>query len=205
VEGIEGVGKSTLCQTIYQHLHQLNLPVLQTREPGGTPIGEAIRQVILNDYPHDMAALCELLLMFAARAQHIEQIIQPALAQGEWVLSDRFTDASFAYQGAGRGIARSKISQLEQLVQDDLRPGLTILLDAPVAVALDRMVARGKLDRIEQEDQHFFERIRQGYLQRAKTDPLRYRIVDASQSLPQVRDDVKKHVNEYVGEHHDMA
>jgi len=156
VEGIEGVGKSTICQTINQYFHQHKLPSLLTREPGGTPVGEAVRQVILKDYDHHMAPMCELLLMFAARAQHIEQIILPALQQGEWVVSDRFTDASFAYQGAGRGIDYAKIACLEELIQQTLQPGLTLLLDAPVDVALSRMLARGKLDRIEQENQEFF-------------------------------------------------
>lgn len=205
VEGIEGVGKTTVCQTIYQFFHQHKFPIIQTREPGGTPIGEAIRQVILNDYPHDMDPLCELLLMFAARAQHIKQVIKPALAQKEWVLSDRFTDASYAYQGAGRDLGFDKVATLEQLVQAELRPGLTLLLDAPVDVALGRMVARGKLDRIEQENQDFFQRIRDGYLQRAQQDAARYRIVDASQPLSEVHAAVKQILSDYVGEAHDLA
>ena len=198
VEGIEGVGKSTICHTITQYLHQQNFPVIQTREPGGTPIGEAIRQVILNDYSHAMANMCELLLMFAALAQHIEQVISPALAHNQWVLSDRFSDASFAYQGAGRGIALEKISQLETLVQNDLRPGLTFLLDAPVEIALNRLLVRGKLDRIEQEKSSFFERIRLGYLQRAQSQPERYRIIDATLPLQEVQNNVKQQLQEYI-------
>lgn len=200
IEGIEGVGKSTICQTIYQHLRGKNFPVLLTREPGGTPIGEAVRQVILNDYAHTMAPMCELLLMFSARAQHIEQIIRPALAQNEWVLSDRFTDASFAYQGSGRGIDFEKIALLENLVQNDLQPGLTLLLDAPVDVAFERMIARGNRDRIEQESHEFFERIRQGYLTRAKTNPTRYQIIDAQQALEKVQADVVGALESYLSQ-----
>jgi dTMP kinase len=191
VEGSEGVGKSTVVKFIEQLIRAHNIPLLVTREPGGTQIGEAIRQVVLlTHYDEPMSADTELLLMFAARAQHLEKVIRPALKQKKWVICDRFTDASFAYQGAGRGLPYERIEQIENWVQGDFRPDLTILLDAPVDVCFSRMKEK-KLDRIELQDKIFFEKVREGYLRRAKNDPTRFRIVNADQSLEKVEEQIR--------------
>lgn len=187
MEGVEGVGKSTNLAWVAEALRERGLSVKVTREPGGTPMAESIRQLLLEPRDESVHALTELLLMFAARAQHLHESIVPALARGEWVLCDRFTDATYAYQGGGRGVNRQWIATLESLVQGELRPDVTILLDAPVEVGLARVQSRGKPDRFEQERSDFFERVREVYLQAAAAEAQRYRVVDASQPLPQVQ------------------
>ena len=190
VEGIEGVGKTTNINFIRQQLEAAGRDVVLTREPGGTPLGEAIRGLLLNPEYTGMDSTCELQLMFAARAEHLAKVVWPALEKGQWVLCDRFTDATYAYQGGGRGIDSGVISRLEQLVQGDFRPDLTLLLDVPVAVGLARASKRGVLDRFEQEKVEFFERVRSAYLDMAQRSPDRYRVVDASLPL----DDVQKQI-----------
>ena len=190
VEGIEGVGKSTNIHFIETQLKAHGIPVVVTREPGGTPVAEAIRDVLLASHTETVAIDTELLLMFAARAQHIQQVIEPALARGDWVISDRFTDATYAYQGGGRHVPMEKIAALEQWVQGDLRPDYTLLLDADVDVGLARAKKRTALDRFENETVAFFNRVRQTYLERAKADPKRYRLFNAEQALPLLQQDL---------------
>ena len=187
IEGGEGAGKSTNIAFICNYLAQHHISVIETREPGGTVLSEQIRAILLDNKTCNMADDTELLLMFAARAQHIQEIIEPNLQQGNWILCDRFTDATYAYQGGGRGIALSRIAALEEWVQGPLRPDLTIILDLPVAVGLERAGKRSDPDRFEQEDLAFFERVRETYLQRAKDQPDRYAVVDASPALPDVQ------------------
>ena len=187
VEGIEGVGKTTNIDFIHQQLQAAGRDVVLTREPGGTPLGEAIRGLLLDPAYTGMDSTCELQLMFAARAEHLAKIVWPALEKGQWVLCDRFTDATYAYQGGGRGIDSGVISRLEELVQGDFRPDLTLLLDVPVAVGLARASKRGALDRFEQEKVEFFERVRNAYLEMAQRSPDRYRVIDASQPLELVQ------------------
>jgi dTMP kinase len=187
VEGIEGVGKSTNIAHIRGLLEAAGIEVVMTREPGGTPLGEAIRGLLLDPRYVGMSPDCELQLMFAARAEHLARVILPALGQGKWVLCDRFTDATYAYQGGGRGIDIEKIARLEQWVQGDFRPDLTVLLDVPVAVGLARAGNRGALDRFEQEQIGFFERVRQAYLELAARHDGRYRVIDANQPLAGVQ------------------
>ncbi|MCQ8183054.1 dTMP kinase [Methylomonas sp. SURF-1] len=187
LEGGEGVGKSTNLQFIRQCLAGRNIPLLVTREPGGTPIAEKIRAILLDHSEEALTEQAELLLVFAARSQHIRHVIQPALQRGEWVVCDRFTDATYAYQGAGRNMDPAAIAWLERMVQGGLRPDLTFVLDAPVETGLQRAKRRGELDRFETEQLDFFERIRQSYLQRAAGDPVRYKIIDAALPLPQVQ------------------
>ncbi|RMG58517.1 MAG: dTMP kinase [Gammaproteobacteria bacterium] len=190
VEGVEGVGKSTQIEALVERLRIHGLEVELTREPGGTEVGEAIRTLLLSpEYP-PMHADTELLLMFAARAEHIQRRILPALEQGRWVVCDRFTDASYAYQGGGRGMPLERIAQLEQWVQGDFRPDATLLLDAPPEVGLARARARGPQDRFEQEAVAFFERVRAVYLQRAAAEPERFRVIDAARPLEAVRAEV---------------
>ena len=188
VEGGEGVGKSTNIACIELMLRQTGIDVVLTREPGGTPLAESIRDLLLQPIDEKVSENAELLLMFAARSQHISKVIEPALAAGSWVVCDRFTDATYAYQGGGRGIDERKIADLESWVQGELRPDITILLDAPVEVGMTRAGKRGALDRFEQEKMDFFQRVRANYLARAKQDPQRYRVIDASLPLPQVKD-----------------
>jgi dTMP kinase len=187
IEGIEGMGKSTAIRYLQKLLEAKKINYVATREPGGTPIAEAIRQVLLQHYAEKMEVVTELLLMFASRAQHIHTVIKPALQAERWVLCDRFTDASYAYQGGGRQIASDKIAVLENLVQSDLNPDIVILLDAPVSIGLERMARRYNKDRIEQEKVDFFQRVRDAYLVRAKQFPERYHIVNAAQSIHQVQ------------------
>lgn len=186
LEGPEGGGKSTNLGFIRDWLQQRGIDVVSTREPGGTRLGESVRELLLNT-SSEMTADTELLLMFAARAEHIAQLIEPALARGQWVVSDRFTDASYAYQGGGRGIADERIAQIEDWVQGPLRPQLTLVLDLPDNIGGQRVNQRGARDRFEQEQSAFFTRVRQSYLQRAATDPQRYTIIDASQPLDRVQ------------------
>ena len=186
-EGGEGAGKSSNLALTAAFLRERGVQVEVTREPGGTPLAEDIRQLLLAPRDESMAADTELLLMFAARAQHLAARIRPALEQGVWVLSDRFVDASYAYQGGGRGVAMARIEVLEQWALNGLRPDLTLLFDVPVEVGLARAGRRGSLDRIEQEDLAFFQRIRDTYLARAGAEPDRFRIIDAARPLPQVQ------------------
>lgn len=190
LEGPEGAGKSTNREYLAERLREQGVDVLLTREPGGTPLAERIRELLLDPSDEPMAADTELLLVFAARAQHLQQVIRPALAKGSVVLCDRFTDATYAYQGGGRGLSIERIAQLEQFVQAELRPNLTLIFDLPVEVGLARAAARGRLDRFEQEGRGFFEAVRQAYLQRAAQAPQRYRVLDAGQTLAQVQADI---------------
>lgn len=185
-EGTEGVGKSTQIANAADTLRNLGVDCIVTREPGGTPMAEAIRELLLAPRDEPVNDLTELLLMFAARAQHLHALILPALKAGQWVLCDRFTDATFAYQGGGRGVPAERIALLENLVQGQVRPDQVILLDAPVETGMTRARQRGELDRFEQEAVSFFQRIREVYLARARAEPDRYRIVDAAAPLEQV-------------------
>ena len=187
IEGGEGAGKSTAQTFLADQLTAQGISVLQTREPGGTPLAEAIRRNLLSVDEEAPVEMAELLLVFAARAQHLAKVIEPALEQGQWVLCDRFTDATYAYQGAGRGLSAEIIGKLEALVQGDRRPDTVILLDMPPQIGLARARARGALDRFEQEELAFFERVRQGYLERAAAFPDRYVVVDAAQELSDVQ------------------
>jgi dTMP kinase len=198
LEGSEGSGKSTNLAFIHRQLQDAGIEVVLTREPGGTPLAEKIRELLLD---HKQAAMCsdtELLLMFAARAQHLQELIVPALNAGKWVLCDRFTDATYAYQGAGRGISEERIAVLEQWVQGALRPDLTFFLDLPVAQGLARAGERSTPDRFEREQLDFFERVRQGYLSQAEREPQRYRVIDAAVPLEQVQADLAQNLNEYL-------
>lgn len=185
-EGTEGVGKSTQLANAADALKGLGVDVVVTREPGGTPMAESIRELLLAPRDEPVNETTELLLMFAARAQHLNNRILPALDRGQWVLCDRFTDATFAYQGGGRGVSSERIAMLENLVQGDVRPDHVILLDAPVETGMKRARSRGDLDRFEQEAVSFFQRIRDTYLDRAQAAPDRYSVVDAAASLEQV-------------------
>ena len=187
IEGGEGAGKSTAQAFLAQKLSERGISVLLTREPGGTPLAEAIRRNLLSVEEEAPVEMAELLLVFAARAQHLTKVIEPALARGQWVLCDRFTDATYAYQGAGRGMSFGLIEKLEELVQGERRPDTVVLMDMSPEIGLARAKARGELDRFEQEAQTFFERVREGYLHRAKQDPSRYSIVNAAEPLPQVQ------------------
>ena len=187
LEGPEGAGKSTNREYLAERLTSAGCDVVLTREPGGTPLAERIRELLLTPSAEPMAADTELLLVFAARAQHLAQVIRPALAAGKVVLCDRFTDATYAYQGGGRGLSLERIALLEGFVQGSLRPDLTLVFDLPVEVGLARAAARGRLDRFEQEAQDFFEAVRQAYLARARQTPARYRLLDAAQPLAAVQ------------------
>lgn len=187
LEGGEGAGKSTSLAFIRDYFAARGLPLVVTREPGGTPLAEQLRDLLLQKREEAVAPDTELLLMFAARAQHIAGVIAPALARGEWVLCDRFTDATYAYQGGGRGLSVARIAELEALVQGKLRPDLTLLLDLPVAQGLARAGERAEKDRFESEQDAFFERVRATYRARAAAEPGRFRVIDASQSIPAVQ------------------
>ncbi len=183
-EGVDGAGKSTHLAWFSDALQQRDLGVVVTREPGGTELGEQLRTILLNQ---PMSIGTEALLMFAARLEHIEQVIKPALRAGKWVISDRFSDASFAYQGGGRGLDWAKLTQLEQWVHADLQPDLTLFFDVPVEVARQRLANNVTLDRFEQEQSDFFERVRAGYHKRVQQNPQRYAVIDAAQSLEKVQ------------------
>lgn len=191
-EGVDGAGKSTHLNWFAETLRQRGLGVLVTREPGGTPLGERLRDILLNQPMH---AETEALLMFAARLEHIEQVIKPALKRGTWVVSDRFSDASFAYQGGGRGVPLDKLEQLERWVHADLQPDLTLLFDIPVEVARQRLSNNATLDRFEQEKGAFFEKVRQAYLDRYKKNPQRFALIDAAQTPEKVKADLEKIVS----------
>lgn len=190
IEGTEGVGKSTNLTFVRDWLTARGIDVVVTREPGGTPMAEEIRSLLLSKRDEPVDETAELLLVFAARAQHLAQRIKPALARGAWVLSDRFTDATFAYQGGGRGLSKSLIEQLESTVQGDLRPDLTLILDIDVEQGLGRARQRGELDRFESETLGFFERVRESYRQRAVAAPHRYRVIDAGKPLIDVQTEI---------------
>jgi dTMP kinase len=190
VEGGEGVGKSTNIHHLEAWLQGRGIAYQLTREPGGTPLAEAIRQLLLQTRREAVAVTTELLLIFAARAQHIQEVIEPALARGEWVICDRFTDATYAYQGGGRQMPEAQISQLETLVQGQLRPDVTLLLDAPVEVGMARAGQRGELDRFEREELAFFERVRCCYLARANAQPKRFRVIDTNRPLLEIEQDL---------------
>jgi len=187
-EGVDGAGKSTHLAWVAETLRQRGIEVLVTREPGGTPLGERLRDILLNQPMH---AETEALLMFAARLEHIEQVIRPALRRGAWVVSDRFSDASFAYQGGGRGVALAKLEQLEHWVHADLQPDLTLLFDIPVEVARQRLSNNVTLDRFEQEKSDFFEKVRQAYLLRYKKYPQRIALINAAQTPEKVKVDLE--------------
>jgi dTMP kinase len=189
IEGIEGVGKSTQVARLSHYLAERGIDHVVTREPGGTPLAEKIRELVLCPRDESLPLPAELLLMFAARAVHLANHIEPALMGGRWVICDRFTDATYAYQGAGRGMSETDIRYLETLVQGALRPNLTLLLDVPVAVGMERSRQRdagGARDRFERERAGFFERVREGYLSRARAEPQRMAIIDAVGSMDEV-------------------
>lgn len=187
LEGGEGVGKSTNLRFITQWLKARGIEYVQTREPGGTPLAEQLRSLLLEKRDEAVDPTAELLMVFAARAQHLSAVIKPALAEGKWVICDRFTDATYAYQGGGRGLDRTLIAQLEQTVQNDLRPDRVLLLDLDPAVGLQRAATRGEADRFESEQLGFFNKVRAAYLDRAQSAPDSYAIIDASRPLPEVQ------------------
>lgn len=196
LEGGEGVGKSTNLSLVVELIEAAGHTVVTTREPGGTPLAEEIRDLFLGVRNEPVAGLTELLLIFAARAQHLHTVIRPALAAGSWVVCDRFTDATYAYQGGGRGLPRAQIETLEQLVQGDLRPDLTLYLDVPVEVGHARIEHR-EHDRMEREQRAFYEAVRAAYLAMAEQQP-RIRVVDAARSLTEVQSDIRQIVNAFL-------
>jgi len=198
LEGSEGVGKTSNMQFIQSLLQQQQIDFIETREPGGTPLGEALREMLLGEAFKGMSSDTELMLMFAARAEHVAQVIKPALAKGQWVLCDRFTDATYAYQGGGRQLDMQRIAGLENWVLGELRPDLTILLDAPIEVGRERAGKRSAPDRFEQERDAFFNRVRDTYLARAKAEPQRIKVVDASLELAAVQAQIKEILQQYI-------
>lgn len=198
VEGTEGVGKSSNIDYLKNFLEERGYRVRVTREPGGTPLAEEIRALLLTPREEAVDPMTELLLMFAARAQHLETFIKPALKAGDWVISDRFTDATIAYQGYGRGLPLDHIQALQTLVQKDLQPDLTLLLDLPVESGLARAASRSEPDRFEQERYQFFEKVRQGYLSQARAQPDRYRIIDALPELFLVQQSIHTTLTEFL-------
>ena len=189
LEGIDGAGKSTHLSWIAEQLRVRHPDVVVTREPGGTPLGERLREVLLNQTMHPET---ETLLMFAARREHLDKVILPALTRGAWVVSDRFSDASFAYQGGGRGVSPDKLEVLEQWVQQGLQPDFTLLFDVPAAIGKKRLSGNARFDRFEREQEMFFENVRSAYLERAARYPRRFRIIDATQSVEQVKKQLKQ-------------
>lgn len=200
VEGVEGAGKTTQLACVRDFLEAAGKRVVMTREPGGTPFAEAVRELLLAPREEKVAADAELLLMFAARAAHLEERIRPALARGEWVVCDRFTDATYAYQGGGRGVPHERIRVLEDFVQRGLRPDMTLFLDAPVDIGLARARGRDETpDRFEREDVAFFERVRQVYHDRVAAEPGRFTVIDAARSVDEVRRDVEAALTRFLG------
>ena len=197
IEGIECVGKSTNAKFISALLNKKNIKTHVTREPGGTALGEKIRKILLFEQNDSISPLGELLLLFAAREKHINEVIKPNLEQGKWVISDRFTDASFAYQGFGRGLGFDQVNQLKQIVQNESEPDLTFLLDAPIDVIKSRRKLNPN-DRFESEDREFFERVRQGYLQLASVFGDRVKIIDATQSIEQVQAEIQSYLLDFI-------
>ncbi len=198
VEGVEGAGKSTHIGFITNYIRAAGVEVVSTREPGGTELGEAIRKVVLGDTDEPVSPEAETLLMFAARAQHIEQVIEPALARGDWVVCDRFTDATYAYQGGGRGMPLSRIAILEEWVQGALRPDLTLMLDLDPTIGLERIGKRGKEDRFDEEKLEFFEQVRNVYLRRAAQEMARYSVIDAEPSVETVRKSIIETLDRFL-------
>ena len=198
IEGVEGVGKSTNLKFIQQFFSDNSIPLYCTREPGGTPLAEEIRNLLLHRNDEKIDQMTELLLMFAARTQHIAEVIRPALGRGEWVLCDRFTDSSYAYQGGGRGIPMEVIAGLESLALEDFRPDFTIILDLPVELGLERAQTRSEKDRFEQEDLVFFERVRSVFHARADASPDRYCIIDTTPPLETVQAEIHRVLSDYV-------
>ncbi|WP_295799963.1 dTMP kinase [uncultured Microbulbifer sp.] len=192
LEGGEGVGKSTNLQFVIQWLDSHGVEFVQTREPGGTPLAEQLRELLLQKRAENVDPTAELLMVFAARAQHLREVIVPALESGKWVICDRFTDATYAYQGGGRGLDRALISQLEQTVQKDLRPDKVLLLDLDPEIGLQRAAATGEADRFESEQLSFFRKVREAYRERALAAPERYAIIDAAQPLVDVQQQLAK-------------
>ncbi len=189
LEGVDGAGKSTHLNWLVAHLRTQGRTVVQTREPGGTPLGEKLREILLHESMH---LETEALLMFAARREHLELVIKPAIERGDWVVCDRFTDASFAYQGGGRGLSVEKLGQLERWVQGDFQPDLTLLFDLPIDIASQRMAgAARQLDRFEQEQTDFHERVRAAYLARAAQMPTRVRVIDSRQTLESIQKELE--------------
>ncbi len=201
LEGIEGAGKSTSAEFIRNHLRAAGLPVDLTREPGGTPLAEAIRELVLDDWAEGIPLMTELLLVFAARAAHIENRIRPGLARGEWVVSDRFTDATYAYQGAGRDLGTDVVATLEGMVQGSLRPDHVLVFDLPVEQGLARAARRGEGNRFERERHEFMQAVRQCYLERARAEPTRYHIIDASLEQPAVEGQLQTLLDDIVIHH----
>ncbi|HJW07234.1 MAG TPA: dTMP kinase [Rhodanobacter sp.] len=200
LEGGEGAGKSTLLAGLREYIEWRGLVLVQTREPGGTAVGEAVRAIVLDPAQRALAAETELLLMFASRAQLVREVIEPALAAGQWVLCDRFADASYAYQGGGRGQPVERIAELERWACAGLKPDLTLLLDLPVATGRARAAGRGDADRIEVEADAFFERVRASYRERAAAEPQRFRVIDASQSPAAVLQAAIRALDALIGE-----
>jgi dTMP kinase len=198
-EGGEGAGKSTMIRRANEWFQKQGHDVVQTREPGGTVLAEKIRSIVLDQQNGSLCATAELLLLFAARAQHLDELIRPALARNATVLCDRFTDATWAYQGAGRGMPGEVIASLEQLVHGDLQPQLTLLLDLPVQLGRERMSVRGMADRIEQESMQFFARVRQSYLERAAAEPRRFAVIDAAQDETSVWGQIERVLEQRFG------
>ncbi len=198
LEGQDGAGKSTNLSVIEQTLLKAGKPVLVTREPGGTQLGEKIRELVLNSDDSQFGDTAELLLIFAARAEHIESVIEPALKKGSWVLCDRFTDATYAYQGGGRGIDQSRIKTLENFVQNGLHPDLTFLLDVPVEVGNQRAGQRSDPDRFEMQENEFKNGVRNCYLNRSKAEPNRFKIIDASEELDIVKQSIEIALKAYL-------
>jgi len=198
VEGIEGVGKSTNIDFLSSIIEAKGFSVLRTREPGGTPMAERIRQMLLEHGEEPLPDIAELLLFFASRSLHINNKIRPALAAGQWVVCDRFTDASRAYQGHGRGLDLERINLLAEWVHEDLQPDLTLILDAPAEVAMERTEKRGEADRLDSEEAGFYQRVRDGYLGLAAAEPDRFAVVDASQKLEQVQAAIAAEINQLL-------
>lgn len=197
LEGCEGVGKTSNMEFIKTLLGNKKINFIETREPGGTPLGEALREMLLGESFNNMSVDAELMMMFAARAEHVAKVIKPALKNGQWVLCDRFTDATYAYQGGGRQLDSTRIQGLENWVLGDLRPHLTLLLDAPVSVGRERAGKRSDPDRFEKEKDNFFNRVRETYLMRAKSEPKRMKIIDASGDLVSVQKQIQDVLNSF--------
>jgi len=187
IEGVEGVGKSTNLTFIQSLLDAAGIPYITTREPGGTPLAEKVRDLLLDKNNTEMTDITELMLVFAARAQHVSVLIEPALARGEWVLCDRFTDSTYAYQGGGRSMSIELIQSIDEVALKQYQPDVTLLLDLPIEIGLKRARQRGELDRFERESLDFFKRVRDTFLHRASREPMRFRTIDASKSLDEVQ------------------
>ena len=198
LEGGEGVGKTTNLAFIQQYLEMQGVRLLVTREPGGTPLGESVRALLLDKQYKGMHPDAELLLVFAARAEHVRNRIEPALEAGYWVLSDRFTDASFAYQGEGRDMGFKRIAELERFVLDDFSPDLTLFLDADIEIGMSRVEQRADKDRFENEDTVFFRKVQAGYRRRAADNPGRMKVINAAQSLEMVQAEIRQRLDEFL-------